>query len=64
MPIVEACAVMLTERIRHAIVDVDGQLAILLIKDVAAVLLQGANPEMWLTSLRVAIDLPSEAWLG
>jgi hypothetical protein len=55
---------MLTERIRHAIVDVDGELAIVLIKDVAAVLLQGANPEMWLTSLRVAIDLPSEAWLG
>ena len=55
---------MLTQRIRHALVDVDGRLAILPIRDVAAVLLQGANPEMWLTSLRVAIDLPSEAWLG
>jgi CBS domain-containing protein len=64
MPIIEACAVMLTERIRHAIVDVDGQLAVLPIRDLAAVLLQGADPEMWLTSLRVAIDLPPEAWLG
>src|SRR5688572_8120347 len=64
MPVLEACAVMLNEQIRHLVVEVDDALGILSLRDLAAVLLQSADPHLWLASLRVAIELPSEIWLG
>lgn len=62
--VVDACAVMLNEEVRHLLVDVDGALGVLSLRDVAAVLLQTAEPHIWLASLRVAIDTPAEIWLG
>jgi signal-transduction protein with cAMP-binding, CBS, and nucleotidyltransferase domain len=64
MTVVEACAVMLNEQVRHLVVEVDGTVGVLSLRDVAAVLLQSAGPHLWLASLRVAMDAPSEIWLG
>jgi hypothetical protein len=56
---------MLTEHVRHLLVRLDDEeVGILSLRDVVAVLLQTADPELWLTSLRVAIATPSEAWIG
>jgi hypothetical protein len=33
-------------------------------RDLLAVLLQTVDPNLWLTSLRVALDPPSEIWVG
>lgn len=65
MSVLDACAVMLNEDVRHLVVDdgADGT-GVVSIRDVAAVLLQSARPELWLTSLRAAFELPAEIWLG
>jgi hypothetical protein len=34
------------------------------LRDIVAVLLQTASPELWLSSLRVSVQLPTELWLG
>ncbi len=62
--IVDACAAMLNEGVRHLVVDVDGTLGVLPLAEIAAVHLQTADPQVWLASLRVAIDVPTEVWLG
>lgn len=65
MPVVEACGVMLNEHLRHLLVDLDGdRVGIVSLRDVAAVLLQAADPHLWLASLRVAVESPAEIWLG
>jgi signal-transduction protein with cAMP-binding, CBS, and nucleotidyltransferase domain len=64
MTVVEACAVMLNEQVRHLVVDLDGELGVISMRDIAAVLLQGADPHIWLASLRVALETPSEMWIG
>jgi CBS domain-containing protein len=64
MTVVEACATMLNEHVRHLVVDLADGWTVVSLRDVAAVLLQGADSELWLTSLRVTIDVPTETWLG
>jgi signal-transduction protein with cAMP-binding, CBS, and nucleotidyltransferase domain len=64
MPIVEAAAVMLNEHVRHLLVERGGHTAVVSLRDVTALLLQAANPEPWLTSLRIAVPSPAEIWLG
>ena len=64
MPIVDAAATMLNEHVRHLLVDLPAGRAVVSLRDVTGVLLQVANPEMWLASLRVAIHAPAETWLG
>ena len=64
MPVVEACALMLNEQVRHLVVDVEGRLGVVSLRDVAAAMLQATDPHIWLASLRVAIDVPTENWLG
>lgn len=64
MTVVEACATMLNEHVRHLVVELAGGLAVISLRDVAAVLLQSADPHIWLASLRVAIEVPAEIWLG
>lgn len=55
---------MLNEHVRHLVVEVDGRLGVVSLRDVAAVLLQGADPHLWLASLRVAVEAPTKTWLG
>ena len=63
--VVEACGVMLNEQVRHLVVELaDGCLGVVSLRDVAAVLLQAADPHLWLASLRVTVDGPAEIWLG
>jgi CBS domain-containing protein len=64
MTVVDACAVMLNEGVRHLVVELDGGVGVTSLAEVAAVLLQAADPQIWLTALRVAIDVPTEIWLG
>ena len=64
MPVVEAAGLMLNEHVRHLIVELEGgRVGMVSMRDVLAVLLQAADPHLWLTSLRAVIT-PSEAWLG
>jgi CBS domain-containing protein len=62
--VVTAAAMMLNEHVRHLLVESEEQVAVVSLRDVTAVLLQAANPDLWLTSLRIAVDTPAEAWLG
>ena len=63
-PLVDAAALMLTEEIRHLVIEFpDGRDGVVSLRDIVAVLLQTANPQ-WVTSLRLAIETPSEIWLG
>ncbi len=65
IPLVDAAALMLTEEIRHLVIEFpDGRDGVVSLRDVVAVLLQTANPQLWVTSLRLAIETPSEIWLG
>ena len=64
MPVVDACATMLNEQVRHLVVALDGGVGLVSLRAVAAVLLQSAEPQIWLASLRVAVDIPPEIWLG
>ena len=64
-PLVDAAALMLTEEIRHLVIEFpDGREGVVSLRDIVAVLLQTANPQLWVTSLRLAIEAPSEIWLG
>jgi CBS domain-containing protein len=52
-----AAALMLNEDVRHLVVDLPGgATGIVSIRDVLAVLLAAAQPQLWLTSLRIAIS--------
>ena len=62
--VVDAAATMLNEHVRHLLVPVAGGMAIVSLRDVTAVLLQAADPKLWLSSLRIAVDAPAEIWLG
>jgi CBS domain-containing protein len=64
MSVVDGCAVMLNEQIRHLVVETDHGPAVLSLRDVAAVLLQSSDSQVWLSSLRVQIETPAETWLG
>jgi signal-transduction protein with cAMP-binding, CBS, and nucleotidyltransferase domain len=65
MPIVEACALMLTEHVDHLVVEIgtDGP-GVVSLAEMAAALLQRVNPRLWLASLRATLDDPTEVWLG
>lgn len=63
--VLEACGVMLNEHLRHLVVAIDGdRVGIVSLRDLAAVLLQASDPHLWLASLRIAVESPSEIWLG
>ena len=63
--VIEAAGLMLNEQVRHLLVELDtGVIGVVSIRDLLAVLLQAVDPHLWLTSLRVAIETPSEMWLG
>jgi CBS domain-containing protein len=65
LALVDSAAVMLNEEIRHLIVDFpDGRVGVVSLRDILAVLLQTANPQLWLTSLRIALHTPTDLWLG
>jgi acetyl-CoA synthetase len=65
MPAVEAAAVMLNEEVRHLVVEVpDRDVGVVSLRDVMAILLQTANPHLWLSSLRIAVESPTWTWLG
>jgi signal-transduction protein with cAMP-binding, CBS, and nucleotidyltransferase domain len=65
IPLVDAAALMLNEEIRHLIIEfADGREGVVSLRDIVAVLLQTASPELWLTSLRLAVQPPTELWLG
>ena len=65
MPIVDAAALMLNEEVRHLVVDFPGgNVGVISLRDIAAVLLQTASPHIWLSMLRVAVEEPTSAWLG
>jgi signal-transduction protein with cAMP-binding, CBS, and nucleotidyltransferase domain len=65
IPLVDAAALMLNEEIRHLVVEfADGSEGVVSLRDIVAVLLQTANPDLWLTSLRIAVQAPTEVWLG
>lgn len=63
--VVAAAGLMLNEHVRHLLVELDdGTIGVVSIRDLMAVLLQAADPHLWLTSLRVAIETPTQIWLG
>lgn len=62
--VLDAATLMLNEQVRHLVIETDGSRGVLSLRDVAAVLLQSATPQLWLASLRVAVDAPAETWLG
>jgi hypothetical protein len=64
MSVVDGCATMLNEDVRHLVVETDHGPAVLSLRDVAAVLLQASDPHIWLSSLRIKIETPAEIWLG
>ena len=64
MTVVTAAELMLNEQVRHLVVELDGGVGIVSMRDLLAVLLQAVDPHLWLTSLRVAVESPSEIWLG
>lgn len=63
--VVAAAGLMLNEHLRHLLVEQeDGTISVVSIRDVTALLLQAADPRLWLESLRYVLDSPSETWLG
>jgi CBS domain-containing protein len=63
--VIAAAGLMLNEHVRHLLVELEnGTTGVVSIRDVLAALLQAVDPHLWLTSLRVAIESPSEMWLG
>jgi signal-transduction protein with cAMP-binding, CBS, and nucleotidyltransferase domain len=65
LALVDAAALMLNDEIRHLIVEfADGIEGVVSLRDIVAVLLQTASPELWLTKLRLAVEAPAEIWLG
>jgi signal-transduction protein with cAMP-binding, CBS, and nucleotidyltransferase domain len=65
LPLVDGAALMLNEEVRHLVIGFpDGSEGVVSLRDIVAVLLQTASPELWLSSLRVSVQLPTELWLG
>lgn len=64
--IVDAAALMLNQNIRHLVIRFpDGESGVVSMRAVLAVLLQAANPELWLKHLRLNVRLnTSDLWLG
>lgn len=63
--VLEAAALMLNQEVRHLIVEfTDATVGIISMRAIMAVLLQAAKPDVWLSSLRLRVDIPSEIWLG
>ncbi len=61
--ILAAAGLVLNEQVRHLIVELgDDQVGIVSIRDLLAALLQAVDPQIWLTSLRVAVEAPSRPW--
>lgn len=62
--ILDAASVMLNRHFRHLVVELrSGDWAILPLDAVAAVLLQAARPDFWLSSLRVKVEVTDpEVW--
>jgi CBS domain-containing protein len=59
-PIIDAAALMLNEEVRHLVVRLKGdRLGIVSLRAVLAVLLQAANPEIWLGELRLLVNVSS-----
>ncbi len=64
-PITDAAAMMLNRNVRHLVVlDGEDYLGVVSVRTVLAVLLQAAEPGMWLTELRVNLSQTPEFWLG
>jgi signal-transduction protein with cAMP-binding, CBS, and nucleotidyltransferase domain len=61
--VLTAAATMLNLEVRHLLVELPGGDAIVSLRQVMAVLLQAAQPEVWLTRLRAHVQLP-EIWIG
>jgi CBS domain-containing protein len=62
--VIAAAALMLNEQIRHLVVEVaDGPVGIVSIRDLLRVLLEAVDHN-WVGSLRAAVELPSDAWVG
>lgn len=64
--ILEAAALMLNQEVRHLVVErPDEPPGIVSLRQIMAVLLQAAQPDMWLSSLRIKVEIPyAEAWIG
>jgi CBS domain-containing protein len=63
--VIAGAALMLNEQVRHLIVDLgDEAVGVVSTRDLMAVLLQAADSHLWLRSLRMTIETPSEIWLG
>lgn len=62
--IVEAAAIMLNQQVGHLVLRLDGATGIVALRDIVAVLLQFAHPQLWLTTLRMRVEAPPEIWLG
>ena len=63
-PVVDGAALMLNQGVRHLVVAFPDRDAVVSLRDVMAVLLQATDPHLWLTQLRVAVEVPAEIWLG
>lgn len=63
--VVDAAALMLNQDVRHLIVEFEGEpLGLVSIREIMAALLQAAKPELWMSSLRMKLEIPSDAWWG
>ncbi len=64
--ILEAAALMLNHEVRHLLVAMpDGSWAIVSLRAIMAVLLQAAQPDLWLSSLRVKLEVGyPDLWVG
>lgn len=64
--ILDAATVMLNRQLRHLVVELrSGRWAILPLDVVAAVLLQAARPDFWLSDLRVKVEMTElPTWPG
>lgn len=59
-----AAATMLNQEVRHLVVEMPGGgEGIVSLRQIMAVLLQAAQPDIWLAALRVNVEMP-EIWLG
>lgn len=65
LPIVQCAGILLNEQFRHLVVRMpEGWNGVISLRDVVVVLLQHADPKLWLSALRVTLETPSENWLG
>ena len=64
-PITQAAGIMLNHNIRHLVVfRGESFTGVVSLRAILAVLLQAAEPGLWLTELRVDLAQIPEAWLG